>query len=188
MSQPQLLKQVVEALDRAGVPYMVTESVASSLQGEPRATHDIDIVVALPDSAAGELLKAFPSPAYYLDESSMLGAIRAHSVFNLLHIDEGDKVDFWLLTEEPFDQSRFSRRSLQKVMALQLAVSQPEDTILAKLRWAKLAGGSEKQFGDALRVYEVQAEKLDLGYLSHWARILDVQELWTRIQAEAKGL
>jgi hypothetical protein len=188
MSQPQLLKQVVEALDRAGVPYMVTGSVVSSLQGEPRATHDIDIVVALQASAAGELLKAFPPPGYYLDETSMLGAIRARTMFNLLHIDEGDKVDFWLLTEEPFDQSRFSRRCLQEVMGLQLSVSRPEDTILAKLRWAKLAGGSEKQFRDALRVYEVQAGKLDLGYLNHWAGILDVRELWTQLQSEAEKL
>ncbi len=38
-------------------------------------------------------------------------------------------------------------------------------TILAKLRWAKLSGGSEKQFTDALRVFEVQAGELDLDYL-----------------------
>jgi hypothetical protein len=188
MSQPELLKQVVEVLDRAGVPYMVTGSVVSSLQGEPRATHDIDIVVALPTSAVGELLKAFPPPAYYLDETSILGAIKARSVFNLLQIDEGEIVDFWLLTEEPFDQSRFNRRCVQEVMGLQLSVSRPEDTILAKLRWAKLAGGSEKQMKDALRVFEVQAENLDLGYLTHWAGILDVRELWTQLQSEAEKL
>jgi len=29
-----------------------------------------------------------------------------------------------------------------------------------KLKWAELSGGSEKQYTDALRVYEVQFEKL----------------------------
>jgi len=40
-------------------------------------------------------------------------------------------------------------------MDTEIWVSSPEDTILAKLRWANLSGGSEKQFIDALRVYEV---------------------------------
>ena len=30
------------------------------------------------------------------------------SQFNLLDIRNGDKVDFWMLSDEPFDQSRFA--------------------------------------------------------------------------------
>ena len=44
MSQQGLLKLVVEVLNRLGIDYMVSGSVVSSLQGEPRATHDIDVV------------------------------------------------------------------------------------------------------------------------------------------------
>jgi hypothetical protein len=71
-------------------------------------------------------------------------------------------------------------------LGLRLQVSAPEDTILAKLRWAKLAGGSEKQFTDALRVYETQREKLDHGYLNHWAAQLGVESLWGQLQANAE--
>jgi hypothetical protein len=39
---------------------------------------------------------------------------------------------------------------------------------LAKLRWAKLSGGSEKQFTDALRVYGLQYANLDKNYLKEW--------------------
>jgi hypothetical protein len=35
-------------LDAVGAEYFIGGSVASSFQGEPRATNDIDIVVALP--------------------------------------------------------------------------------------------------------------------------------------------
>ncbi len=65
-------------------------------------------------------------------------------------------------------------------------VSSPEDTILAKLRWAKLSGGSEKQFTDALRVYEVQRGKLDMEYLELWAKTLDVAPLWRKLLNEAE--
>ena len=45
MSQQELLKRVVQILTGSGIDYMVTGSVASSLQGEPRSTHDIDLVI-----------------------------------------------------------------------------------------------------------------------------------------------
>lgn len=67
-----------------------------------------------------------------------------------------------------------------------MQVSTPEDTILAKLRWVKLSGGSEKQFTDALRVYEVQYGKLNIDYLKHWVKGLDVESLWKRLVNEAE--
>jgi hypothetical protein len=57
-----------------------------------------------------------------------------------------------------------------------------------KLRRADLSGGSEKQFRDALRVYEVQYGVLDLDYLNTWAVQLGVEPLWQRLCAEATPL
>jgi hypothetical protein len=94
MSQPKLLNHLLCVLNDNHIDYMVTGSIVSSLQGEPRATHD----------------------------------------------------------EE-------------NVFGFKMNISKPEDTILAKLRWAKLSGGSEKQFTDAMRVYEIQYGILDLSYL-----------------------
>ncbi|MCE2396728.1 hypothetical protein J4G02_19545, partial [Candidatus Poribacteria bacterium] len=96
--------------------------------------------------------------------------------------------DFWMLTDEPFDQSRFSRKYTEDVMGFSLQVSSPEDTILAKLKWAQLSGGSEKQFADALRVYEIQYGKLDLVYLVDWAKALDVESALNRLQDTAQLL
>ena len=102
--------------------------------------------------------------------------------------NEGDKIDFWMLTGEPFDQSRFSRKYAEDIMGFRIQVSSPEDTILAKLRWAQLSGGSEKQFADALRVYEVQYGKLDLDYLANWAETLNVKSALKRLQGAAQIL
>jgi hypothetical protein len=185
MSQPELLKKVIIVLDKANIDYMATGSIVSSLQGEPRSTHDIDLVVLLEKSMIKELLKAFPPPNYYLDEATILDAMNRREMFNLLDIKEGDKVDFWMLTDDPFDRSRFSRKVAVEFMGLKIQISSPEDTILAKLRWAKLSGGSEKQYGDALRVYEVQFPKLDLEYLEYWVSELKLEEYWKRLKNEA---
>ena len=185
MSQSELLSKVVDVLAASGTPYMLTGSYASSLQGEPRLTHDIDLVVAITPTGARALINSFPPPDYYLDEFSVSEAIRQKSQFNLLDAVGGDKVDFWILTDDPFDQSRFSRRYVEEFEGQQLYVSRPEDTILMKLRWAELSGGSEKQFGDALSVYALQRGLLDMLYLEHWARTLKVSELWAQVQQQA---
>jgi hypothetical protein len=186
MSQQELLARVLSALTAGGVEYMVTGSIASSLQGEPRSTHDIDVVVVLSPDAARKLVEAFPPPSFYLSDEAIRDALQRGAMFNLLSIDDGEKVDFWPLTDEAFDRSRFARKRLENIPGLDLYVSAPEDTILAKLRWSRLSGGSEKQMTDALRVFEVQRGSLDLDYLNRWASQLGVDDLWQRIQAEAE--
>jgi len=191
VSQPELLKLVGQRLEAAGIDYMVTGSIASSLQGEPRATHDIDLVVAIraPGAdVAARLKAAFPEPDFYLDEGAVRDAIASLSMFNLLDTREGDKVDFWLLTDDAFDRTRFDRRYVESFEGARLPVSRPEDTILMKLRWAAMLGGSEKQFTDALRVYEVQHGRLDEPYLDRWAAALGVSAALIRLRAEARPI
>ena len=186
MSQSELLKCVSSVLEREGIPFMLTGSYVSSLQGEPRASQDIDLVVQIAPSAAPALANAFPPPDYYLDEHAIRDAIASQGMFNLLDATGGDKVDFWILTDEGFDQSRFARRAIEDVEGMKIAVSRPEDTILMKLRWCEMSGGSEKQFGDALRVYEVQVAKLDQGYMDRWAAHLGVAELVASLRTAAR--
>jgi hypothetical protein len=188
MSQQELLRRVVQALDDAGIAYMVTGSVVSSLQGEPRSTHDIDLVVDVKSNMTNKLVESFPPPDFYLDEDTIIEAISNQSMFNLIEVNTGDKVDFWILTEEPFDQSRFVRKYIEEFAGIPITVSRPEDTILVKLRWAKLSGGSEKQFTDALRVYEVQFEKLEMDYLRSWAKKIGVEALFGRMEKEAETI
>ena len=186
MSQQELLRQVVETLNRLQIPCMLTGSLVSSLQGQPRATHDVDLLVDLKSRDVTALMNAFSSPDLYLSQTAVNEAVRNRRMFNLLETTTGDKIDFWLLTLEPFDQSRFQRKRTINFEGLIVDVSSPEDTILMKLKWAKASGGSERQFGDALHVFEVQSGRLDLAYIEHWVRELDLSELWQRLVDEAE--
>lgn len=188
MSQQKLLERLLAVLEAEEIDYMITGSVVSSLQGEPRATHDIDIVIQIHASSIPGLLEAFQPPRFYLSANSIKEAIEYQSMFNLLDTTEGDKIDFWILTQEPFDVSRFRRKLEENALGFSMKVSSPEDTILAKLRWAKLSGGSEKQFTDALRVYEVQHGKLDLGYLERWVTKLEIGDAWSDLKKKANPI
>ncbi|HEY2725701.1 MAG TPA: hypothetical protein VGI61_00895, partial [Parafilimonas sp.] len=164
MSQPQLLEKVLTVLNNSDIDYMVTGSIVSSLQGEPRATHDVDIVVNIQPPSIAELINVFLPPRFYLSEESIREAIIHRTMFNLIDTTEGDKIDFWMLTNEPFDRSRFERKYEEDIFGFPMKISTAEDTILSKLKWVKLSGGSEKQFTDALRVYELQYTNLDFNY------------------------
>src|SRR5665648_949809 len=115
MSQQELLKKVIQVLNQAGTQYMITGSVVSSLQGEPRSTHDIDMVIAIQKSVAKRLVEAFPPPDFYLDEDNILDAIKRQSMFNLIDVNTGDKVDFWILTDEPLTSRVFYARFLKSL-------------------------------------------------------------------------
>ena len=182
------MSRVTRSLDDLGIDYMLTGSYASSIQGEPRSTQDIDLVVALTPSDADPLVEAFPDPEFYLSPPAMREAIERRGMFNIIHRESGYKVDFWILKDLPFNALRFARKCPETAWGIVLKVSTPEDTILAKLRWAEQSGGSETHFTGALRIYEVQYPLLDMAYLDDWARRLGVTALWERLKSEASPI
>jgi hypothetical protein len=167
---------------------MVTGSVASSLYGEPRSTHDIDLVVQIHEPDIAPLLAAFPSPRFYVSESAAHQALAQGGMFNMLDTQGGSKVDFWSLGDAEYDVSAFQRRRAEQFGGEEILFAAPEDVVLSKLRWAKLSGGSEKHLTDALRVYELQHGILDEAYLSRWIARLELMELWSELLRRAKPL
>ncbi|MGL5136044.1 MAG: hypothetical protein ACRC78_26220, partial [Planktothrix sp.] len=130
---------VAEILDSLGIPYLVGGSVASGIWGEMRYTQDIDLVADLKESQIELLLNAF-SPGFYISEIAIQEAIKSGSSFNLIDHQTGWKIDIFVLTQEPFKQSKFQRRQRISVneMGQTLNFSSPEDTILQKLLWYQM--------------------------------------------------
>lgn len=182
MAQRELFVFAIDALERAAVAHMVTGSFVSSFQGEPRSTHDIDIVIALTRDSIDRLLPEFPTERFYVSRNAAAQAVASGGMFNVLDTHSADKIDFWMLTDDPFDRSRFQRRIEAELLGRRVMISTPEDTILVKLRWARESGESEKQFKDAVRIYQLQVGSLDSRYLGEWAARLGVADLLDRLR------
>jgi hypothetical protein len=120
LSQQQLLTRVVSVLEQSEIDYMLTGAFASSMQGEPRSTHDIDFVVLIETSDIRPLIRSFPAPDFYIAEVAIREAIETGGVFNLIDTVTGDEADFWMLTQDPFDQSRFARKQTVQVFGISL--------------------------------------------------------------------
>jgi hypothetical protein len=82
----------------------------------------------------------------------------------------------------PFSGEELRRREPGHLAGRKVDFATAEDTILTKLEWAKL-GDSERQYGDAVGVIQVQGERLDWSYLVRWAPSLGVVDLLERARA-----
>ena len=92
MPEPNLFLIFVSRLSVSGMRYMITGEVASIFYGEPRLTHDIDLVVELDDAGAQKLVKVFPLEEFYCPPLEILKIeakrpLRGH--FNLIHHGTG---------------------------------------------------------------------------------------------------
>ena len=73
MWTPDLVSTFLRPLNRAGVSYMVTGSVAATIYGEPRFTQDVDIVLSLSTRDAAVLADAFSPSHFYCAWADRLG-------------------------------------------------------------------------------------------------------------------
>lgn len=172
MNERELLVDCLRRLNRTGVIYYLTGSMASNYWGIPRTTHDLDFVVQLPAAAVSRIVQEF-SGDFYIEEAAVRAAYEPPHQFNAIDTRSALKVDFWLAGPDPFDHEMLRRRVPVALFGEHAWVATAEDVILHKLLWNRISP-SDRQMGDAAGVVAVQAERLDKGYLQRWASELSV--------------
>jgi hypothetical protein len=150
---------------------MIAGSLASTLHGEPRSTQDIDLVIDPTPEQLAAFVEGLDRARFYVGDA--FGALERRDQFNVIDVTTGWKVDLIVRKERPFSQTEFDRRQPAVMLGVTTAVASVEDTILAKLEWAK-AGDSDRQRRDVTAMINVQRSTLDIDYLRHWAEALDV--------------
>jgi hypothetical protein len=179
MNERELLVDCLRRLNRSGVTYYLTGSMASNYWGVPRTTHDLDFVVLLPASAVTAIVQAF-SGDFYIDEAAVRAAHQPPHQFNAIDTRSALKVDFWLPKSAPFDREMLRRRVAVTLFGEPAWIATAEDVILHKLVWNRITP-SDRQLGDAAGVVAVQAGALDQNYLKQWAHELKLTNELERI-------
>lgn|SRR5208282_3146507 len=177
MSIPEVLPKVTVALDRVGIPYMLSGSFASAYYGSPRSTQDIDLVIAPTPTQLRVFMQGLPSAEYYADLDSALEAYKHQSLFNVIDLATGWKIDLIIRKSRPFSQEEFSRRQLVTLQGIPLFVASGEDVVIAKLEWSKLAQ-SQRQIEDVVAILRTRRESLDRPYLEKWTSELGLTKEW----------
>jgi hypothetical protein len=100
---------VAEALESVGAKYFVGGSLASSVDGEPRSTNDIDFVIDIPLGAIRELASALGED-FEVDVDMLREAVLRGASANAFYLPLMLKIDFFGHAHGPFDNSEFARR------------------------------------------------------------------------------
>jgi hypothetical protein len=184
MEDWEVVTQIVRVLETNEIPYTIVGGYSAIYWGRPRFTQDADLLVALQLGQIDTLVNALGAQ-FVISRAAIEEAVRQRSEFNLIHQAEVFKVDLWVTGNTAYEQEVLRRRRRGAFGHAEAYYRSPEDTILSKLRWCNLANFSERQFEDALGVYEIQEPTLDQAYLDRWAHWLGIEELVARVRAEA---
>lgn len=184
MSIEKVVLNVVGILNRSDIPYFLTGAMAVVYYGEPRTTHDIDLVIETKNRDAKALAMAFEGD-FSIDEESVKAARQEGSMFNAIDKETGFKVDFWMLGNDDFDKARFARRVRVKMLGTAMYLPTAEDLIISKLEWFKVSD-IDKHYFDALGVYRIQKDKLDIEYINDWASKKSTADFWKKIQDQCR--
>ena len=187
MEQDELLRRVVEILEEQGIVYLLVGSLASGVYGEPRLTHDIDIVIEARPEQVVRLCAAFPAPDYYVSEKAAREAAASGGQFNVIHPASGNKIDFMIARHDAWGRSQISRRRREQILPDRPGyTAAPEDVILGKL-WYYQEGGSEKHLRDIAAMLQVSGDQIDRQYVGHWAQQLGLMEPWQAVLDRCGG-
>jgi hypothetical protein len=184
MPAPDLLGLFIGPFNRLGLEYMVTGAVAAIVYGEPRLTHDIDVVVALRVADAARLAAAFPAPAFYVPPAEVIQlevgrAVRGH--FNLIHIPTALKADVYPMGEDPLHRWGFPRRHKEVVGGAALWIAPPEYVIVRKLQYLR-EGESDKHARDIRAMLRLSGAVIDRDVLAEQVELYSLEKEWAACQ------
>src|ERR1041385_4123353 len=113
MPEADLFLLFVRPFNRAGIRYMIGGSVAVIFYGEPRLTHDVDLIVFLPPPEISRIQQIFPQADFYVppEEIIALEASREQrGSFNIIHSSTGFKADIYLTGRDDLNAWGFRRK------------------------------------------------------------------------------
>lgn len=177
------LSLVIEALNAAGIEYLIGGAIAAWAWGEPRATQDLDLVVNIPIKFVNKLSKELAKRDMFIPAEIILDNIledRADIPINAIHMHSGLKADLYPVREgDELRQSAFQRREqvdygppIGKVY-----IHSPEDLILYKLMYFGLSQQS-KHSRDIAAILKAKKDHLDMDYIEQWTARLGLSTLW----------
>jgi hypothetical protein len=185
LSLTEFLSRIARCLSEAGVPFMLTGSLAAAYYGTPRATQDIDLVIDPGESQLSRLVDLLLAGGLYVSREAAAEALERAGQFNVIDSDTGWKADLIIRRAREFSRTEFDRRRSVHLFGVEVALATAEDLIIAKLEWSEL-GDSELQRRDIAQLLDAGGETLDLVYIRKWIAELGLEEAWDKLERYRK--
>lgn len=184
MQEVNLFLVFLERLNKTNIAYMTTGSVASIIYGEPRLTHDIDLVLQLYTSDIPQLLSVFDQKEFYCPQKEFIEREverKCGGHFNIIHHETGFKADIYPAGEDELHIWAMNRKKKIKIENCDLWLAPPEYVILRKLEFFKL-GGSSKHISDIKKMLEISSDNINLEELKEKIIENGLTEQWGKVK------
>lgn len=166
MKLEELASLIFQHAEDCDVPHMAVGAIAAGTYGIPRATKDVDLLVATTGGGIARLIAALSSLVDFDSQVQFDTITWGKRWLGTSTSGIPYKVELFEMFDDPFVISEFDRRVRTFVPILNRSIWLPtaEDVVVQKLRWAR-----PKDLEDARDVLAVQDPKnLDLAYVEHW--------------------
>jgi len=168
MQDLNLFSLFIDKLDEVKVQYFITGSVASIVYGEPRLTHDIDLVISLEPEKVKEFIKVFNIAEFYCPPAEILKielnrSLRGH--FNIIHHKTGFKADIYFIGKDEFQFWAMNNKKRIDFLGKILFIAPIEYVIVKKLEYYQ-EGKAEKHILDIKGMLKESDELIDYSILS----------------------
>ena len=188
MPELDLITIFVTRLNRTGIRYMITGSVASMIYGEPRITHHVDLVLEAGPATVAKIAEAFDPDTFYRPplESLIIEAgrpLRGH--FNLVHHETGLRADVYTAGVDPVHHWATANRRSFEIRGERVWLAPPEYVILRNLEFYR-EGGSDKHLRDIAGILEMSFDDLNMDWLQEKIRDFGLDREWEKAKETAK--
>jgi hypothetical protein len=171
---------VIDALDRAAIPFMIVGSLASNFHGIPRATRDANFVIQAGSARISSLAAALPD-GLRLEPQAAFETVTGTTRY-LVSLQQSPFVcELFLQSDDPHDAARFERRERVRVLNRDVCMATADDMIITKLRWATEAHRT-KDRDDVRNIIAVRGAELDWRYIERWCAAHDTSALLDEIR------
>jgi hypothetical protein len=179
------LADLVHRLESRDLIYALVGSIATMSYGEPRATLDVDVVIALDGSDLDVLERLFPPPEFDLSIEAARAAVRSRSQFNVIHPESGMKVDFFV-AGDAIEGAQIERRLRRMILpGVEAWCSPPEELIVKKHTYYE-QGASDKHLRDIASMLRISPQQIDLDRVRSLATDHGLGELLDRVLDSAR--
>lgn len=181
MDSPDLLGTFISPLEKGKISYFITGSIASIFYGEPRLTHDIDIVVHLSQVDFSKFSALFSSNLFYCPPEEVIQVEanrRPFGHFNLIHHQTGLKADIYPDCDDKLHQWAFTNRKRINIETdLAIWIAPPEYVIIRKLEFFR-EGGSQKHIDDIQKMLPQVHSSLNQPFLNAELKTRGLMGAW----------
>ena len=183
MQNLNLFSLYTDLLNKKKIDYFVTGSVASIVYGEPRLTHDIDLVLNLLEDQVDLFMAAFPADQFYCPPKEVIKVelrrnLRGH--LNLIHHETGFKADIYLTGDEELQSWAMKNSKEIEFEESIILVAPPEYVIIKKLEFYK-EGKAQKHISDINSILANSKELIDFDYLKKAIAEKSLSECWNEV-------